>query len=43
VVEFVEVVKGITTEKAGDLLKATMEVKRERVACSEDGTSEANT
>jgi len=29
VVEFAEAVKGIATEKVGDLLKATMEVKRE--------------
>lgn len=40
VVEFAEVIKELAIEETGDLVKATMEVKREK-ACSEDGVSEA--
>jgi len=41
VVEFAEAVKNLATKETGELIKAAMEVKRERAASSEAGTLEA--
>jgi len=43
VVNLAEVVQGLAFTESGEILKTAMEVKREKVACSKDGTSEAST
>ena len=43
VVMLAGVVQGLTVKETGEILKTEMEIKREKVACSEVGTSEAAT